>query len=219
MAKAKPAEPIVLEDIVLYDAQGKPAVTYKKVTLDGEAVKNSTSQYLLKNQDDWMTYFSSLNDGRTLPSLPLYYAIIERLQEAECLFAPGLLNDLQEDWLCTSTRINYAEKTITHGYGFEPHSIKCYIPAGNVWVDEVKNNKGWRSALQSLFMPKDLKRVIETLEGFNGGSPFIWTPGIGSRKSSPARALWLGLNAERFDFFADSSLENVGHSYGIRLEK
>lgn len=214
------AELIVLENIVLYDAKGKPAITYKKVTLDGEAVKEPRGSYITKHQDGWIAYFKSLRDGRVLPSLPVYCAIIERLQETRHPAASGLLNDLEKSWLCTSTRINYTKNTITHGFGFEPYQSDCAIPIGEGYLDTVISNKKWRSALQALLIPKDLDKAIETLQNFSRKRSYIWTPNADSRRSDPKRALWLLVGSVRL--FFDACYRPVVGDYrsrGVRLEE
>ena len=72
-------EPITLRDLILYDAEGKSCRTYHAITFTGEALKDAAGKYITKTQDDWISHYVSGKER--LPSLPLLYAIIERLHE------------------------------------------------------------------------------------------------------------------------------------------
>lgn len=208
---------LILEDIILYDTKGEPAAIYKKVTFD-EAVTYLQGEYT-HTQDGWIAYFNSLHDGRVMPSLPLYYAVIERLQETEHPAASGLLRFLQKEWLCTSTKINYKQKIIIHGFGVESYEFKCTIPFDSGLMDEVKGSKRWRSVLQALFMPKELDAAIETLQNFGGTSSCVITPSEFWRKQMPERGIRIGAPVCLLIDAALHSGVGCSYSYGVRLER
>lgn len=218
-------EPITLTDIVLYYPEGKPFRTYKKVILDGEAVKRRdgkylTKTYLTKTAGGWTPYYQARTNGKILPPLPLLYASIERTQETAHPGKAGLLTDLKEFWLATSTRPNYKKNIVTHGYGFEPWELKCKIPSGDHYLDEIKGDKTWRKALQALLMPKDLERAIEVLNSFSGVRPYIWTPNTEDRETRPERAVWLSADSVGL-YLCCGSRPDIwgGPSRGAVLEK
>ncbi len=195
-------EPIILSDIVLYGSKGEPAITYQKIILSGEGVMDSDGKYKAETQNGWIAHFKESKNGRVVPSLPLLYAIIMRLQEEGSPFLNsfllGILHDLRVSRLCTSTRINYENCKIIHNYGFEPYEINCEIPLGSCPLSTAQGKK-WENVLQALFMPKDLDKTFRTLCSFSYAQPSIWTPTIGSRRNYPERAVWLGANNDRLD--------------------
>lgn len=183
-------KPITLTNIILYGLDGKPARTYKRVVLDGEVVKEADGEYL-HTQDGWLAYCRKKADGKVIPPSPVLYAGIGRMHEEKNPALEGILKDLNESWLCTSTRPNYERGIITHGYGFKPWELKCRIPLGNHYFDELKDDKAWREALQALLMPKDIDQAIEILNDFSGVRSYVETPEEEDRKRIPKRAVWL----------------------------
>ncbi len=156
-------EPIILEDIVLYDAQGHPHTTYKKVILDGGAVKDPSGDYLIKEPLDWIAYFNSLGNGKTLPSLALYCAIIERLGRRSFEMLQWR-EELRTYPFATSTRLDYAGGVITHGSGYAGEiPLEGGLLQGNYLLGELVRNITQRDALQKLLASGMLKQDIEAV--------------------------------------------------------
>ena len=211
---ARPVEPITLHDIVLYDAKGKPARTYKTVTMAGECERDATGVYLRKTQDNWIAYYKAGKD--VLPSLPLLYAIIEQLHDAKHPAAAVLLKDLQDFYLCTSTRIDYKKNEVTHNYGFpSAETFSCRIPEESPWLDKVIKQEEWRSAALALLMPKDVDKAVETLHEFSGVHPYVWT--ASERRSEPLRAAFVGANPDGLYLSCNDSLHYGGLSRRVAV--
>ncbi len=212
---APKAEPIVLPDIVLYDAEGKPARKYAKVTLDGALIGDAADKPITKTQDDWISYYKMA--GGELLSLPLFYAIIEKVHTEKHPAGAAIREDLQKHWIATSTRIDYKKNIITHGFGFSSvETYSCPIPAKEHWLDKVKDKKAWRSALQALFMPKDVDQAIEVLHKFSGVRPYIWTET--DRKEKPIRAAFVGADPGGLDLICYDYLVGAGCSRRVALK-
>ena len=206
-------EPIVLTHLTSYGMDGKP-IKYNAY-LDSEAVRKADGSYLTDSQVGFEKYFASGKDGRRLPSLREWYAMTVLLRDTKVTAFDGLIRDMKDSWLCTGTKIDYKNNTITHP-GYDP--IKCAFPAGDHWLDEVIEDKKWRKVLQALFGPKDVEIVPETLQTISGKRPYIWTPDTSGRKSHPERAAWLDIGADWFDLKGnyDPIIIN-GRSRGVRV--
>lgn len=216
-------DPIVLTDIVLYDAAAKSWRTYKKISLDNEAAKDESGIYLNKTQDEWVNHWKTR--GRVLPSLPLWYAIIERLHESKHPGLAGVIKDLKENWLATSTRLDYNGDTIAHGYGFitedsffSTDTFSCPIPEGDHWLKDILRENRWCTAIQSLLLCKDVDKAVSVLQEAVGVPPYIWTTPKGTRKSHPHRAVWLDVSTVRLDLGCYYSLTDRGRSRSVALE-
>ena len=212
---SKKAEPIILSDIILYDARGKPARTYKKVTLDAGAIREGSS-YAVKTQDGWITFFKKM--GGEMPSLPLFYAIIERLQNEKNPIAGDILKDCKENWICTSTRFDYTKNSITHGYGFaSAETFMVPLPIGGSVVKNVLTKDEWRTFLQAALMPKDLDKAIALLDTWSGVPSYVWTASSESRHTHPARAAFLYANSDWLLLHCSDALGNTGCSRWVAL--
>ncbi len=200
-------EPIVLYDIVLYDAKGNPCRTYKRVSLDGEAAKYENGEYLRQTQDEWDTHWKKR--GRVQPSLPLWRAIIERMHEDKHPGLVGILRDLQKHPLMTSTRINYATNIVTHDKrsSFE-YSVLCKIPYGrrrpNIALIKDKDEQ-WLEVLQALLLYQDVDRTVSMLDNAFEMQSYV-IPAEGTRLSAPARAALLDVNSDGFYIDCSSGL-------------
>ncbi len=208
-------EPIVLPDLISYGMDGKPLVKYTAY-LDSEAVRKADGDYLIKSQHEFKKYFASTKDGRRLPSTRELYAMAERLQDSKNPAFPGLVSDMKKSWLGSGTKTGYKKNTITHP-DYDP--IKCTIPIGNHWLDEVIKDAEWRKVLQALFGPKDVERVPEVLQTISGKRPYIWTPDVSGRESTPERAVWLDIGTDRFYLSCYfNPIYGYGRARGVRVE-
>lgn len=221
--KATPsiAEPIVLENIFLYDLKGKAALAYKRLELDGEAVRGRDGKYLIKTQQEWNDYYEHAytTERKELPSLPLLYAMIERMHDEKHPALASVVQDMRENWLCAGTVINYQKDIATHKWIDSKYNVTCKIPLGNHWLDEAIKTKDWKQALQALFMPKDVERVPKVLHAVSGKRPYIWTPDTEGRKSNPERAVWLDIGTDWFYLGCTNyPISNFGRARGVRGE-
>lgn len=210
-----PVESIILPDLVLYDAKGKPFHRYKTVTVGGEAEKDKEGNYLIKTQDEWIEYYRGTPNH--LHSLPLVYAIIEKLQQEKHPAAAGLLTDLRESWLVTSTRLDYKHDKIIHNYSTAPLELRCAIPEGDYQLSDIKEKKPWKTALQALLMSKDVEQAVEVLGDYSGVSPYIWTASKDSRRSEPLRAAFVGVSPGRLYLGCSSDLHDSGRSRRVAV--
>ncbi len=211
------AERIALSDIVLYDAKGKPMRRYENLSLDGEAARDESGNYVQKTQDEWLVHWGQR--GRTLPSLPLWYAIFEQLHERQHPGLAGIVKDLKEHWLATSTRQDYQRNEVTHNPGFFPGEyLPCSLPSGNHWLRDIGGKKEWKSPLQSLLLCKDVERAASVLQEAIGVPPYIWTAADGTRSSHPERAAWLDAYYNRLNLNCGNFLFDRGRSRSVARE-
>jgi len=108
-------EPITLHDLVIHDIFGKPWNKYKSVTLH-PAPRESDGKHSLNEQSKWIG--KAKKEGKEIPSLPLLYAIIEKLHTEKHPAEASLLAEFNESWFCTSTRLDYQTNTIYHEFEF-----------------------------------------------------------------------------------------------------
>jgi hypothetical protein len=183
-------ESIELSDLVLYDARGKPFKKYDRIVIDGSCPKKTDGSYITKTQDDWAVY--AKEKGKRILPFPLLVAAVEKMSETKHPGLPDLVKDIQKSWYCTSSRIDYSEEKMIHGYGFpESFAQEFNLPIGDTYLDEIVRERAWRSALQSLFMSRDLEKSIATLKNIFKVRPYIWSPSADNRKSNPLRAVFV----------------------------
>ncbi len=208
---------IVLHDVVLYNAKGQPFQTYDRVSLDSEAAKDEEGKYLIQNQDEWITYWNER--GRTLPSLPLWYAMIEKMHEERHPSLVGVITDLRESWPATSTRLNYVRNIVTHDKGFSSeYTVPCTIPDGNFWLGKVMEKEDWRDAFQALLLYKDVEKAVCVLENASGLPLYLWTASKETRILFPEMATWFSFSTVRFIFYCGNNLNpNIGRSRSVVL--
>ena len=184
------------------------------LALDGEAVRGEDGKYLLKTQQEWMSYLAYL--GKRLPTLPEYFVFIHHLQKENHHASKGLLQDLLESWLYTGTIFGYqSNNTITH-LGDETRVIPCAIPEGEGYLDILVKDDDWQKVVQTAFEHPDVDEVVEVLQKFSGKRPYIWTPTASSRKATPKRAAWFGCSSYSLDLNGYSNLYYYGAARGVR---
>ena len=207
---------IVIPNITLYDAEGNPWRTYDNVFLDSETAKDEAKNHLIKNQTEWINYWSER--GKVLPSLPLWYAILERLHDAKHPGLGSIIRDLKENWLATSTLVDYGQSKVKHDYGFSGlQTISGKIPEGNHWLKDTLTQNQWRTAIQSLLLCKDVDKAVSVLQEAVGVPPYIWTASQRTQNSHQ-RAVWLSANTGRLYLGCDNGLTNRGRSRSVALE-
>lgn len=210
-----PVESIVLPDLILYDAKGKPFRRYKTVTVGGEAERDEDDNYILKTQDQWIEYYRGTPNH--LHSLPLLYAIIQKLHTEKHPAAAGLLADLRDSWLATSTRLDYKDDKIIHDYGTAPLELRCAIPEGDHLLNDIKKKKPWKTALQALLMPKDVEQAVEVLGDYSGVSSYIWAASKDTRRSAPLRAAFVYVVPDGLLLNCDYDLHGYGRSRRVAV--
>ncbi|MEK6938731.1 MAG: hypothetical protein AABX04_06825 [Nanoarchaeota archaeon] len=205
--------PIELTDIVLYDMRGKPYRQYKRVILDGEAAKDANEQHLLLTQDQALAYHQQRTPKYDVPSTALWAAMLRKMQEVHHPGLAGVVKDLKESWLATSTRIDYAHNKVVHELGNNPYSIDINLPAEG-WMKESK----YQNAVKALTGTKDVAVALAELEQASGKPAYLWTPDADGRKVLPERASWLNLIDYRLNFSCFDDLYDSGRSRGVRRE-
>lgn len=212
------ADQIVIPNITFYDAHGTPWRTYGRVFLDRNAVKDEAGNYQVHNHQEWINYWNQR--GRVLPSLPLWYAMLERLHDEQHPGLDGIVKDLKESWLATSTQVDYGQSTVKHDSGFpELQTISgCSIPEGNHWLKDILTQNQWRTAIQSLLLCKDVDKAVSVLREAVGVPPYIWTASQKTRKTHPQRAVWLGADTGRLYLLCYYYLSYRGRSRSVALQ-
>jgi len=145
---------------------------------------NPAAQGNLKSQDEWITYWNNINNGRIFASMADYYHAFKQLKEKfeqgsikEKQITQLIINSLGEDfdwpnqnsWLVSSTRIKYRpdreDAQIIHYYNCHNKSViqkhNLIIPEYlGVLVSEVLNDPKGLTYLQTLFGTQDDKEAM-----------------------------------------------------------
>jgi len=201
-----------------------------KMSLDAQSWKEN-NEFIQLIQDSWIKKFNE--EGRIMVSMPdIYFAaktedddLIENLQK-----------DFQEDWIVTSTRIQYnaknLESKIIHYYGsniVEPQESELIIPSFQGVSLETAISTGINAEqglnfIQILFGTQDgAEEIIKNLEKLSGKKKDkikIWTPPLKSdnyttRAEQPERAACVGFNVDYFDVLCLIDLYDCGRSRGV----
>ncbi|MBI4152694.1 hypothetical protein HY495_03215 [Candidatus Woesearchaeota archaeon] len=214
---AKGTDQIIIPNITLYDAEGNPWRKYEHVSLDSNAARDEAGNYLIKNQPEWIDYWSER--GRVLPSLPVWYAMLERLYDTKHPGLGGIIDNLKKSWLATGTRVDYGQSKVIHDYGFPGmQTISGKIPEGNHWLKDILAQDQWRTAIQSLLLCKDVDKAVSVLQKAAGVPPYIWTADKRTRDSHPQLAVWLNASADWLNLDGSGNLASWGRSRSVALK-
>jgi hypothetical protein len=183
-------DPIELSDLVLYDAKSKPFKKYEKIVIDGSCPKKANGSYITKTQDEWVVY--AKEKGKRILHFPLLVAALEKMFETKHPGLPGLVRDIQKQYYCTSSRIDYSRNIIIQSYGFpEAFAQEFNLPIGDKYLDKIAAEMASRPALQSLFMSRDLEKSIASLKEVFKVRPYLWSPSADNRESAPLSAVFV----------------------------
>ena len=205
--------PIELTDIVLYDMRGKPYRQYKRVILDGEAAKDANEQHLLLTQDQALAYHQQRTPKYDVPSTALWAAMLRKMQEVHHPGLAGVVKDLKESWLATSTRILYAHNRIVHEFGHGDYVIPITLPDSNYFKETTH-----QQAAKALIGTNNVAAALAELEQASRKPAYLWTPDASGRTAVPERASWLLLTDYRLKFNCNYNLNYNGRSRGVRRE-
>ncbi|MEK6900666.1 MAG: hypothetical protein AABX05_06070, partial [Nanoarchaeota archaeon] len=76
-----------------------------------------------------------------------------------------------------------------------------------------------KGALEKELFHRDVVEAVSILKQASGKEPYIWTPDESGRKSLPERAVWLGIDADRFDLDClYYPISSNGRARGVRQE-
>ncbi len=196
-----------------------------------------------KNQDWWIDYFNSLNDGRFFASMPDYYHFFKQLKnsietgndnDTSQAVVQSLRKDFTDKLIVTSTRIQYGinprnslEGRIIHHYGCNNTSlikesikeIPIYSDAGIAKV--VRGQKGLKY-LQAYFGTSDngetIVQLMEFISGKKRNKINLCTEDNDTRSHSITNvaALYFGGG---FRIYGDGILDVGGRARGVRYEQ
>ena len=168
------------------------------LTLDALAAENGAN----KTQNQWISYWNNIRDGRRFASAADYYQSFKQLKAAEetgssqqkaeaHALAESLREDLKEFWIVTSTRNIYnppsLEAEIIQHYGNSnpalTRKVKLEVPEWlGVPITEVLKGPKCLSYLQAIFATTDpAETIISTLEYMGGvarNNIKLWTPPV-----------------------------------------
>ena len=191
-------------------------------SLDTAAAENRA----VKTQDDWITYWNTLTDGRVMASMGDFY---RAGKEADSKLLRSLQRDFNKNFLITSTRIYYdpdsLEATIIDYVGSTvviPLERRTTIPAYTVVrLGEVLSSATGLAYLQTLLRTSDtadeIKKTLQRLSGKTSEETRVYTPLQGAGRNNLQRAARLWINSVRFDLDCIIDLCNDGCSRGVRL--
>jgi len=176
----------------------------ESITLD----LNPADHHNIKSQDEWITYWNNINDGRVFASMADYYQAFKQLKEKfehgsvqEKEFTRISIDSLRKDfdwlsqksWLVSSTKIKYQpnkeDTQIIHHYNCHHTSaiqqFNVSIPEYlGVFIPQVLDEPKGLIYLQTLFGTKDDKETIiqnlEFISAKSGTKIKIWTPSFKS---------------------------------------
>lgn len=178
----------------------EPIVLDHGLLLDGEAIRDPNGSYRVDSKQGWERYLAPF--GKRLPTVGEYVAAIKQLHEENDPHLTGILQDLLEYALCTSTKIDYD---------------KSNLPIGDGYLDVLVKNPAWKRALEEETFQYDALETISTIQSASGKRPFIWTPSAESRKAFPERAVWLSSGTDRFSLDCYSSpIYSYDRARGVR---
>lgn len=162
---------IALDDIVIYDQEGKPFRTYKNVKLDSSAIMEN-GQPLRQTQNEWIDYLSCTSND--LISFPLLYGILEQLYELGHPALRQIYEEMIASPFVTSTKIDYATNRVVHNVGSSDYWIMpCALPLVRNILSDVSSVREWNEPLRALFMCKDVEKAMGTLNNIGGLPTFI----------------------------------------------
>ncbi|MEK6900636.1 MAG: hypothetical protein AABX05_05920, partial [Nanoarchaeota archaeon] len=76
-----------------------------------------------------------------------------------------------------------------------------------------------KGALEKELFHRDVVEAVSLLRKASGKEPYIWTPSAKERRNTPERAVWLHIDAGRFDFGCYyNPIISVGRARGVRQE-
>jgi len=208
---------ITLPDIILYDSRGHPWHKYKSVTLH-PASRKGDGKYFTTYQDKWIA--RAKEEGKEIPSLPLFYAIIEKLHTEKHPAEANLLAQLKTGVFCTSTRLGYHTNMIIQELGFlnQYCSVLKKIPESS-WSEYIKEKKEeatWRDFLQELIQPRDIDQAIELLREFSGHPADVWTINPNTSED-PRKAVVLYGSSQSLTLDCRCALDNPTYSRMVTL--
>ncbi len=201
-------QPVVFDNLTIYDANGQPFRTYRRVVLDGALQEGS------KTQAGWIQHYAGTQ--RQLPTFPLLHAMIEDLVRSGNPAKEQLLADLRAYWIATGTKPNYGRGVMIHDAGREPFELSCPFPEKSVWTKDL--NEDGQQTLKALLMPRDLSSALQTLQTFSNVPPYFLVPDKKSRQDVPERAAFADVGLDRFYLYCNSLPDNDGRSRGVAIE-
>lgn len=202
----------LITNLNLYNPDGSIALEYPEIYI--EATSNETR----KTQEDWIKHYKETNNF--LPSLPLYYAILEATydnkneKDAKELIE-NLKLDLKPNWLVTSTRFDYKNNKVWHNYSYDEQiELDINIPGIEEYLENLVVKSNWEKPLKSIFMTENVNKISELLGGlYKNRKGYLWTP-TGNREIQRAGFLYFNGNSD-FHFDGDYSLNILGRSRGV----
>jgi len=158
-------------------------------------------------QENWMEFLQENNSKWSLASGPLYHATIATLfREKDGHYQEEIENlrnmfseDFKEDWMTTSTRIEYSRcklDKVIHDYGF---SGQWELDAGIVGADGYVNGSfADIDCIEAILGTRDLAEAEKAYEWVSGKKPYLWR--LNQKHGTKGmRALVLGVsNFNRF---------------------
>ena len=193
-----------------------------------------------KTQDKWFEYWSKVDDGSIMASMPDLYECFKNLKtgyengtDDEKAKAQELLDSLRDDfdwpgqnnWLIASTRISYLSDSLdakikqhykcNKSEFIEEKDIVVPVYRGTL-ITQVVNDADGLVYLQTLFDTKDdgekIMQTMEFISGKNRNSIKIWTPNQDTRKTYPERAAGLSYGGGGFRVVGLDLLVDSGRS-------
>ncbi len=171
-----------------------------------EVIKKTLS----KTQKDWVDYFN--NKGEKMISAPDIYRAIKEKDKV----MPSLKDDLEKDYIVTSTRIDRKKKQIIHDAEsklVKEKIINCEIPEFN---GSFKEDKETETYLKALFDTKDsLKEILKNLNILGENKELrLWT----SSNKDSVRAVRLCFCDGGFGVVGSGWIGYGGLSRGVKID-
>ncbi len=211
----KQGDVYIVSNITLYDMDESVHTTYPEISIDASPVKEGRN-IARKTQPQWLDFYAGKD--KTLPSLPLLYAILEAAydnkdEDAAKELLKSLQSDFKDSWLVTSTRFNYDQKKVWHNVTTQDQiDFDVNIPGISDYLENLVTQEDWAQPLRGIFMTRELEKIPKVFSIYGNRKGYLYTPDD-NRKVE--RAAFVGFNYDDFSVVGDSNLDNDGRSRGV----
>jgi len=155
----------VATNLTLYGLDGELVRYYSRIEMDAHSYNTNAKVDAEDTPQNWVNFYKK--EGKSMLSLPLWYAIVEAaFHTKEEAASQNLLESFKPDfedcpWLVTSTR--FCSSIFHDVETAQEIEVPIKIPRYRVWLENVAKKSNWKQPLRALFMAKDVKEITKVL--------------------------------------------------------